>query len=395
MKLSNRILKMQASPIRKLVPFALNAKAKGVHVYHLNIGQPDISTPKAFMEEIRKFDEDVLKYENSLGNEELRASMSKYYYKNNIKLDAEDIIITNGGSEALQLSILATTDDSDNILVPEPFYTNYNGFSLPYGINIKPITTSPENGFKLPSKDEIISLIDNKTRAILLSNPGNPTGAVYTKEEVYMIAEIAKEKDIFIIADEVYREFIYDGFEYLSFGTIEEIADRVIIIDSISKRFSACGARIGSIGTKNKELIENVLKLAQSRLCVPTLEMIGAKALYDLDDSYFNPIIVEYKERRDFLVQELRKIDGIKFEIPKGAFYIIVQLPVDDADKFAEWMLKDFSYNNRTVMVAPAAGFYATENLGKNEARLAYVLNKEDIKNAVEVLKEALKEYNK
>ncbi len=395
MRLSNRILKMEASPIRKLVPYADKAKEKGIKVYHLNIGQPDIETPKVFIEEIRKYDEAVLKYANSYGDINLRKSMSKYYKNNNIDLEANDIIITNGGSEGIQLSILSITDEGDNILVPEPFYTNYNGFSMPYSIEIKPITTSPDNGFKLPSREEIEALIDNRTRAILLSNPGNPTGAIYSKEQIEMLADIAVENDIFIISDEVYREFVYDDFEYISFGSIEEIADRVIIIDSISKRFSACGARIGSIGTKNSELIENAIKIAQSRLCAPTLEMIGANALYQLDSSYFTPIKNEYKKRRDFLVQELRKIEGIKFKVPKGAFYVMVELPIEDSEDFAKWLLKDFSYDNKTVMLAPAAGFYATEGLGKNEVRLAYVLNTDDIKIAVDLLKIALDEYSK
>ncbi len=395
MKLSNRILKMQASPIRKLVPLADKAKSRGIRVYHLNIGQPDIETPKVFMEEIRKYDERVLKYANSFGDIDLRNSMAAYYKANNINLETEDIIITNGGSEGLQLSILTTTDEGDNILVPEPFYTNYNGFSMPYSIRIKPITTSPSNGFKLPKKEDIVRLIDEKTKAILLSNPGNPTGAVYSKDQIMMIAEIAKEHDLFIISDEVYREFIYDGFEYVSFGSIKEIEDRVIIIDSISKRFSACGARVGSIGTKNKDIIKNALKIAQSRLCVPTLEMIGANALYKLDSSYFDPIIKEYKKRRDFLVEELRKIEGITFEVPKGAFYIVVGLPIEDSEDFSKWLLEDFSYHNETVMLAPASGFYATEGLGKNEVRLAYVLNTEDIKKTVDILKIALEKYTK
>ncbi len=395
MKVSNRILKMQASPIRKLVPFADEAKANGIKVYHLNIGQPDIETPNEFMDEIRKYSEPVLKYANSLGDLGLRNSIARYYQRNNIHLDTEDIIITNGGSEGLQLSILTITDEGDNILVPEPFYTNYNGFSMPYGIRIKPITTSPSNGFQLPKKEEIVQLIDDKTKAILLSNPSNPTGAVYSKEQVMMIAEIAKEYDLFIISDEVYREFIYDGFDYISFGSIKEISDRVIIIDSISKRFSACGARVGSIGTKNKDVIKNALKIAQSRLCVPTLEMIGANALYEMDPSYFKPIIKEYKKRRDVLVDELRQIEGITFEVPNGAFYIVVGLPIEDSEDFAKWLLKDFSYHNETVMLAPASGFYATEGLGKNEVRLAYVLNIENIKKAVTILKAALERYTK
>ncbi len=393
MKLSNRILSMQSSPIRNLVPFANKAKEKGINVYHLNIGQPDITTPKIFFESINNYDSDVLKYEQSTGNNELRKSMSKYYNRNNIKFDPEDILITNGGSEALQLSLIATTDYGDNILIPEPFYTNYNGFSLPYGVNIKPITTLPSNEFVLPEEKEIEKLIDSKTRAILFSNPGNPTGAVYSKEEILTICRLAKKYDLFIIADEVYREFVYDGFDYTSMATIEEVRDRVIIIDSISKRFSACGARIGSIASKNTELIANVLKIAQSRLCVPTLEMIGANSLYNLDPKYFNPIIREYTERRNVLIEELRKIEGIKCEIPKGAFYAIVVLPVADSTDFAKWLLTDFNHEGETVMVAPASGFYATKGLGKNEVRIAYVLKKESLIKAVRLLKIALNEY--
>ncbi len=393
MKLSNRILSMQSSPIRNLVPFANEAKSKGIDVYHLNIGQPDIHTPKVFFESIHNYDSDVLKYEQSTGNKDLRKSMSDYYKRNGISFEAEDILITNGGSEGLQLSLLATTDHGDNILIPEPFYTNYNGFSLPYGVKIKPITTKPSNGFILPVKREMEKLIDDRTKAILFSNPGNPTGAVYSREEILTLCELAKENELFIIADEVYREFVYDGV-YTSMGTIEEVRDRVIIIDSISKRFSACGARIGSIASKNEELIANVLKIAQSRLCVPTLEMIGANSLYKLDPTYFDPIIKEYTERRNVLLEELMKIDGVKCEVPKGAFYAIAVLPVEDSAHFAKWLLTDFSHDGKTVMVAPASGFYATKGLGKNEIRIAYVLKKESLIEAVKLLKIALEEYN-
>lgn len=393
MYLSKRILSMQASPIRKLVPIAESTKSRGIKVYHLNIGQPDIKTPEVFLNSIRKFDIPVLQYSNSRGMNELIEAMILYYKKYDIHYEHEDVLITNGGSEALLFSLIAVSDPGDEILIPEPFYANYNGFSVPVGVKILPITTNPEDGFKLPTKEEIISKITLKTKAILLSNPGNPTGVVYTKEEVFMIADIAKEYNLFILADEVYREFIYDDFEYTSFGTIESVEENVIIIDSISKRYSACGARIGSIASKNKQLMANILKLAQSRLCVPTLEQIGAVELYKEDNSYFYGVNKEYKKRRDIVYAELNKMPGVICEKPKGAFYVIAKLPVDNAEKFVIWMLEEFSINNETVMMAPAEGFYATEGLGKNEVRIAYVLNEDDLYKSMNLLDKGLKQY--
>jgi len=384
---------MQASPIRKLVPYANAAKKRGTKVYHLNIGQPDIETPKVFMEAVRAADIDVLAYADSNGWEPLRESIAAYYQRMGLPYETEDVIITNGGSEALQWALLIACDPGEEVLVPEPFYTNYRGFAAPYLVEISPITTYPENGFALPEKAVIESRITEKTRGILLSNPGNPAGVVYSAEEVRMVADIAREKDLYIIADEVYREFCYDGKEATSFGTMTVVLDRIIIIDSVSKRFSACGARIGSLTSKNKEVMAAALKLGQARLCVPTLEMIGSKALYDLDPDYFAPIRARYEERRNILVDALQKMDGVLCETPGGAFYAVAKLPVDNAEKFAIWLLTDFELDGKTVMLAPVENFYQTPGMGVNEARVAYVLNTDDLKDAMLVLKAALEAY--
>lgn len=393
MKLSNRIASMQQSPIRKLVPIAEEAKKNGKRVYHLNIGQPDIPTPKVFFQALKSFDEKVLKYSFSEGMPELRNSFSKYYKKHNINFDKDDIIITNGGSEALLFTLLAVCDYGDEVLIPEPFYTNYSGFSEVGGIKVVPITTKAQEGFHLPNKDEIEKLINCKTKAILISNPSNPTGTVYTDKEIYMLRDIAKEYNLFIIADEVYREFIYDGLNYISFAQLEDIKDQVIITDSISKRYSACGARIGCVASTNKELMEQILKLCQSRLCVPTMEQIGAAALINVQDQYFKDVAKEYKKRRDIVYNALNNIDGVFCRKPEGAFYVIAKLPVKDAEKFVIWMLKEFDVDNETVMMAPAEGFYATEGLGKDEVRISYVLNEESLKKAMLILEEGLKKY--
>ena len=393
MKFSKRLSSMQQSPIRKLAPFATAAKAEGVKVYHLNIGQPDIVTPVGFFDAVKNFDKKVLEYAGSQGMPELIEAIRKYYTTYNMDFASEDIIITNGGSEALLFAFMATCDPGDNILVPEPFYTNYNGFSQCLNVEVKSVTTVAENGFHLPSKEEIISKIDDKTSAILVVNPGNPTGCVYTKEEVQMIAEIAKEKDLWIIADEVYREFVYEGLEYTSFGNIKEVEDRVVIIDSVSKRYSACGARIGSIACKNKQFMAEVMKVCQGRLCVATIEQLGAAALYNTPKSYFKEVNDEYKRRRDTLYSELMKADGVICEKPMGAFYIVAKLPVESAEDFVAWTLKEFRRDNETVMCTPAEGFYSTPGLGKNEIRLAYVLKEEDLRRAGQLLKEALEEY--
>lgn len=393
MRTSKRSLAMQASPIRKLVPYANAAKKRGTKVYHLNIGQPDIETPKVFMEAVRAADIDVLAYADSNGWEPLRESIAAYYQRMGLQYETEDVIITNGGSEALQWALLIACDPGEEVLVPEPFYTNYRGFAAPYLVEISPITTYPENGFALPEKAVIESRITEKTRGILLSNPGNPAGVVYSAEEVRMVADIAREKDLYIIADEVYREFCYDGKEATSFGTMTDVLDRIIIIDSVSKRFSACGARIGSLTSKNKEVMAAALKLGQARLCVPTLEMIGSKALYDLDPDYFAPIRARYEERRNILVDALQKMDGVLCETPGGAFYAVAKLPVDNAEKFAIWLLTDFELDGKTVMLAPVENFYQTPGMGVNEARVAYVLNTDDLKDAMLVLKAALEAY--
>ena len=393
MKFSKRLSSMQQSPIRKLAPFATAAKAEGVKVYHLNIGQPDIITPVGFFDAVKSFDKKVLEYAGSQGMPELIEAIRKYYTTYNMDFASEDIIITNGGSEALLFAFMATCDPGDNILVPEPFYTNYNGFSQCLNVEVKSVTTVAENGFHLPSKEEIISKIDDKTSAILIVNPGNPTGCVYTKEEVQMISEIAKEKDLWIIADEVYREFVYEGLEYTSFGNIKEVEDRVVIIDSVSKRYSACGARIGSIACKNKQFMAEVMKVCQGRLCVATIEQLGAAALYNTPKSYFKEVNDEYKRRRDTLYNELMKAEGVICEKPMGAFYIVAKLPVESAEDFVAWTLKEFRRDNETVMCTPAEGFYSTPGLGKNEIRLAYVLKEEDLRRAGQLLKEALEEY--
>lgn len=395
MKLSKRVNNMQESPIRKLVPIAEKVKKEGKKVYHLNIGQPDIKTPDVFLKAIKNFDEEIIKYSFSQGEPSLIKAIIDYYKTYDMDFEEDEILITNGGSEALLFALMATCDSGDEVLVPEPFYTNYNGFSLPVGVTVKPITTYAENGFALPSKEEIEKLVTDKTRAIMLSNPGNPTGAIYTTEEVNAIAEIALEKGLYVIADEVYREFVYDDFDYTSFGNIESIKDRVIIVDSISKRYSACGARIGSFASKNKELVKGVLKLCQSRLCVPTLEQIGAAELYKVDKSYFEEVNEEYKKRRDIVFNALNDIDDVICKKPHGAFYIIAKLPVENAEDFVIWMLKEFSDNNETVMFAPAEGFYATDGMGRDEIRIAYILNENDLKRAMELLALGLEKYNK
>ena len=393
MKFSKRLSSMQESPIRKLAPFATAAKADGVKVYHLNIGQPDIITPVGFFNAVKNFDKKVLEYAGSQGIPELIEAIRKYYTTYDMDFENEDIIITNGGSEALLFAFMAACDPGDNILIPEPFYTNYNGFAQCLNVEVKSITTIAENGFHLPSKEEILAKIDDKTSAILVVNPGNPTGCVYTKEEVQMIADIAKEKDLWIIADEVYREFVYEGLEYTSFGNIKEVEDRVVIIDSVSKRYSACGARIGSIACKNKQFMKEVMKVCQGRLCVATIEQLGAAALYETDKSYFKEVNDEYRRRRDTLYNELMKAEGVICEKPMGAFYIVAKLPVENAEDFVAWTLKEFRRDNETVMCTPAEGFYSTPGLGRNEVRLAYVLKEEDLRRSGQLLKEALEEY--
>lgn len=394
-KLSSRIIKMQESPIRKLAPFSNKAEEKGLFVHYLNIGQPDIETPKIFFDTIKKFDEDVLKYSASTGMDDTLNSFSKYYKKWDIDFNKEDILVTYGGSEALLFALTAVADNGDNVIMPEPFYTNYNGFAESAGVEISPFITKAENGFRLPDEKIIENSINSKTRAIVVSNPGNPTGVVYTKEEVELLCKIAEKHDLFIITDEVYREFVYDGLNFTSFMHIKGYEDRIILIDSISKRYSACGARIGLVASKNKDVIQNILKLCQSRLCVPTVEQVATAKLIDVEDSYFTDVKNEYESRRNVVYNALKNMDGVICEKPTGAFYVIAKLPVDNSEEFIKWLLMDFSVNGETVMMAPADGFYATKGLGEDEVRISYCIKQEDLKKAMHILEVALKEYNK
>ncbi|WP_128425618.1 pyridoxal phosphate-dependent aminotransferase [Gudongella oleilytica] len=396
MYISERLQSMQWSPIRKLTPIAQATKKRGVKVYHLNVGQPDIDTPEGFFKALREYEGKIVDYPLSEGIPELREATAEYYRKCGLDFSSEEVIITTGGSEALLFAIMTVADFGDELIAPEPYYTNYNGISTPIGVNIKPFLTVAENGFKLPAKEEIVKLIGPKTRAILVSNPGNPTGAVYSREEIEMLGEIAKKYGLFVIADEVYREFCYDGLEFISFASIPGIEENVIIIDSISKRFSACGARIGSVATKNKRVLESVSKLAQARASGPKMDQIGAVALYkSTPDSYFQEVNREYQNRRDILYKAIKEIPGVVCELPRGAFYVIVKFPVDDVEKFIIWMLGEFEDNGETVMMAPVASFYGSEGHGKDEARIAYVLKGEDLKRAMEIVKKALKVYQK
>ena len=392
-RFSDRIRSMNESPIRKLVPIAAAAKAKGKKVYHLNIGQPDIVTPPSFLQSIRDFSQDVIAYATSPGDPKLIEAIIDYYKGYDMHFEPDEVLITNGGSEALMFAMMALCDPGDEVLVPEPFYANYNAFSRCINVNVVPITTKAEEGFHLPSEADIESRITPKTKAIVLSNPGNPTGVIYSREEMDMLSRIVRKHDMSIVADEVYREFVYDGLKYTSFGNLPEIADRVIIVDSVSKRYSACGARIGSLASKNKDFSKQVLKLCQGRLCVPTLEQVGATALYGTPTSYLDEVNEEYQKRRNTLYKALQEMPGVICEEPKGAFYVVIKMPVDDAEKFAVWMLEHFDVDGETTMVAPAEGFYATPGLGRNEARLAYVLKNEDLAKAMNILKAGLEAY--
>lgn len=385
---------MQQSPIRKLTPYAEAAKKAGKKVYALNIGQPDIEAPEEFYKAIRNF-KGVLPYANSVGYIELIESFVEYYESKNIKFEKDDIIVTIGATEALSMAMLVTCDVGDELLVPEPLYASYNLLVSQNSVNIVSIHTQVENGFSLPTEEVIARLITDKTRAILISNPCNPTGRVYTKQEVYRIAKIAKEHDLYIFADEVYREFIYDDIELTSFAQIEDIRDRVVLIDSTSKRYSVCGARIGSIASKNKDFMKQVLKLAQARLSAPLLEQIGATSFSRVPEEYIKKSQIEYGKRRDIIYEALSKMDGVVCHKPQGAFYMIVKLPVNNAEDFIIWMLSEFSIDNETVFVAPAAGFYGTKGLGINEVRISYCINQESIKRAMYILGEGLKEYKK
>jgi aspartate aminotransferase len=387
---------MPASPIRKLAPYAEQAKKNGIYIYHLNIGQPDIETPYQFWDAIKKIDRKVLEYSPSNGYEEVRNKYAQFFQNRyGLKnLLPDDLLVTTGGSEALLFTLFSILDADDEIIIPEPLYANYIGFSKSGNIQVRPIPTSFDDGFALPSIDEFEKVINGKTKAILICNPNNPTGYFYSKEELSRLKEIVLKHDLFIICDEVYRDFIYDTtIKYTSILEFPELEKHAILIDSLSKRFSACGARIGMIATKNKEVLQTALKFAQQRLSPPTVEQLGAIAMFDVEDHYFTKVNTEYRKRRDTLVEGLNKIDGVKCHSPGGAFYCIVQLPVKDSDVFCQWMLSDFNYEGETVMMAPASGFYATDGKGKNEVRIAYVLNSIDLNKAIKCLEEGLKAY--
>ncbi len=384
---------MPESPIRKLVPFAEDAKKKGINVYHLNIGQPDIETPQEALKAVKENDIKVLSYARSEGSEAYRIKLSHYYKQNNIDVTEKDIIVTTGGSEALLFTLGSITDFGDEIIIPEPFYANYNGFSVANGIKVVPIVSSIDDDFALPPIEDFEKLISNKTKAILICNPGNPTGYLYAKEELEKLKDLALKYDLFLIADEVYREFVYEGIEHHSIMSLDGLEEHAVIIDSVSKRYSMCGARIGCIVSKNKALIQTALKYAQARLSSPTYALLASEAALETPPEYFQKVIEEYDERRMVLINALSKIKGVKVSKPKGAFYCIAELPVKDADDFAQWMLEKFNDKGETVMVAPASGFYSTPGSGKNQIRIAYVLNKESLLRSVELLKLALEQY--
>lgn len=392
-KISSKGVKMPESPIRKLVPFAETAKSKGKTVYHLNIGQPDIKTPEVVINAIRNIKLDVLAYSRSEGSDTYREKIAKYYKTNDIQISKEDVIVTTGGSEALLFAFGSIMDADDEIIIPEPFYANYNGFSTSSGVNIIPVISKIENNFALPPISEFEKLITSKTKAILICNPGNPTGYLYSKEEIQQLVVLVKKYDLFLIADEVYREFVYGETEHYSILKESEISEHCIVIDSVSKRYSMCGARIGYLVSKNKEVIQTALKFAQARLSPPTLAQIAGEAALETPNSYFEEVKKEYIERRDILINGLKNIDGVTVAKPNGAFYCIAELPVKSAEHFAQWLLEHFEYKNETVMVAPAAGFYSTPGVGKNQIRIAYVLNVECLKKAIKIIEEALKVY--
>ncbi|ESU27626.1 aspartate aminotransferase [Flavobacterium limnosediminis JC2902] len=394
-KISLKGQHMPESPIRKLVPYAEIAKKKGHKVYHLNIGQPDIKTPEVALNAVKNADITVLEYSHSAGFESYRNKLAAYYQKQGLPINTEDIIITTGGSEALLFAMGSTMDAGDEIIIPEPFYANYNGFSTASGVNVVPVISTIDTGFALPPIADFEKLITPKTKAILICNPGNPTGYLYSKEEIMQLAELVKKHDLFLIADEVYREFAYDGYTHHSVMNVPGLEEHAIMIDSVSKRFSMCGARIGCIVSKNKEVMATAMKFAQARLSPPTYAQIASEAALDTPQSYFDDVITEYKDRRDTLIAELNKIEGVKVATPKGAFYCIAKLPVKNADDFAQWLLESYDFNGETVMVAPAAGFYSTKGVGQDEVRIAYVLKKEDLIKSVQILNEALKVYNK
>ena len=384
---------MPESPIRKLVPFAEKAKAQGVSVFHLNIGQPDIETPQVALDAVKNIDRKVIEYSHSAGFQSYRDNLSKYYKNAGMNVNSEDIIVTTGGSEALMFGFMSTCDPDDEVIIPEPFYANYNGFAVAAGLNVIPVTASIDNGFALPPVSEIEKKITPKTKAIVICNPGNPTGYLYSKEELEQLRDIVKKHNLFLFADEVYREFCYDGAVPFSVLNLEGIENNVIMIDSVSKRYSMCGARIGCLVSKNKEVIAAALKFGQARLSPPTIDQIAAEAALKTPQSYFDDVVSEYVERRNIMIEGLNKIPGVFCPKPSGAFYCVAKFPVDSSEKFCQWLLEEFNYKGNTVMMAPASGFYSTQGEGQQEARIAYVLNQEALKEAVKCIEEALKVY--
>ncbi|WP_296380726.1 pyridoxal phosphate-dependent aminotransferase [Winogradskyella sp.] len=391
--ISKKGINMPESPIRKLVPYAEEAHKQGKTVFYLNIGQPDIKTPTVALDAVKSHSLDILAYSRSEGSENYRIKIAEYYKRNDIQVTHNDIIVTTGGSEALLFAFGSIMDEDDEIIIPEPFYANYNGFSTASGVNVVPVISKIEDNFALPPIEEFEKLITPKTKAILICNPGNPTGYLYSKEEIKKLASIVKKHDLFLIADEVYREFVYDGISHYSILQEAGLEDHAIVIDSVSKRYSMCGARIGYLVSKNKDVIKTALKFAQARLSPPTLAQIASEAALQTPQSYFDDVIDEYVKRRNTLIEELEKIEGVKVAKPNGAFYCIAELPVKNSDDFARWLLESFDYNNSTIMVAPAAGFYSTPGVGLNQIRIAYVLNEESLKTSVKILAEALKAY--
>jgi aspartate aminotransferase len=395
MDISNRAKSIQESPIRKLAGIAVETKKRGTHVYHLNIGQPDIHTPEVYFNNIKEYSDKVLAYGPSDGLPDMKQAMVDYFAKYDINLESRDIVVTCGGSEAVAFAFNVVADPGDEIIIPEPFYTNYNGYASLSSMNITPVETKAEDGFHLPAMAEIEKKINSKTRALMICSPNNPTGTVFTKDEIINLGKLAEKHDLFLIADEVYKEFTYDGEKHFSILELEGMEDRTIVVDSISKRYSACGARIGAVISRNKTVMASVLKFAQARLCPPTLEQVGAAGAYRLPLSYFKDILAEYEDRRNVLCDTLTTNKDIVLQRPKGAFYIMAKLPIDDSDEFAKWLLGEFEYEGETVMVAPGAGFYSTPGKGKQEVRIAYVLESKKLEKAAKIILKAIDAYNR
>jgi len=391
--ISKKAQNMPASPIRKLVPFSDAAKKRGVKVYHLNIGQPDIATPDVAMNAIRNFSQKVVEYSHSAGILSYRQKLVGYYAKNNINITADDIIVTSGGSEAILIALSTIMDPDDELIVPEPFYANYNGFSVNCGVKNVPIPSKIDTGFALPAIEEFEKVITPKTKAILVCNPNNPTGYLYSKEEIETLGKLAKKHDLYLLADEVYREFIYGDAKHFSVMELEGLDQNCILVDSVSKRYSACGFRIGALISKNKELMAAAMKFAQARLSPPTFGQVASEAAIETPESYFTEVKAEYVARRNIVVDAINKMEGAFCPNPKGAFYVVARLPIDDSDKFCQWLLEDFNLNGDTVMLAPATGFYSTPGMGKDEVRISYVLNVTDMKRSMEILEAAVKAY--